>query len=142
LSRAAAEAVGCNTLDWFNLSIQPLAPIAPGDARPDPLGPGAWIGAIRFPRRSARRAATIDPEAVMFLEVYSGARTWSDVAPWHVDVMAYGDGARCPSGRTEYPRPYNQRVRNASVRFDPGRARVDLSLGAGAVVQAPPARWP
>ena len=54
------------------------------------------------------------------VEVYSGAETWGEVTPWHVDLMGYGNGVRCPTGRTEYPRyPHGQLMPN-----EIGRAHV------------------
>ena len=45
--------------------------------------------------------------------------TWADVAPWHFDVMAYGDGIRCQKGRFEYPSfPHGQQMPNANARYD------------------------
>ncbi len=143
LSRAESEVVDGRGMDWFDLSITPLGAIAPDPSRPEPVGPSVWVGGLRFPRRVPFRAATIEPGGLLFLEVYSGARTWSDVTPWHVDVMAYGDGVRCPSGRSEYSRfPHGQRMPNASVVYDPTRARAVLRLGTGVVKQNPPGGWP
>jgi hypothetical protein len=141
LSRADAEVVADRVMDWFDLSIEPVGRTSAGADRPSPVGPRHWIGAIRFPRGNREVAAVIEPGGVMFLEVYSGARTWADVAPWQVDVMAYGDGVRCPTGRTEYPRPYGEAVPGTSVRYDARRARVDLQVGVEGVLQVPPGTW-
>jgi hypothetical protein len=90
------------------------------------------------------RPCRIDPGGVLFMEVYSNARTWSDVSRWHLDVMAYGDADPCPAGRLEYPRPYGRPMPNACVRYDAVPARVDLDIGAGAGAERhePPGRWP
>ena len=142
LARSDSEVVRGRVTDWFDLSIQPLEGTEADFGRPAPSGPSEWIGALRFPRRFPDRAAAIEPGGLMFLEVYSGAQTWTDVVPWYVDVMAYGDSATCPSGRTEYPRPYGQHVPNVSARYDPRRARVDLRLGVEGGHKDPPGSWP
>jgi hypothetical protein len=141
LSRSEPERVDGRTLDWFDLSIEPLAPLSPGLARPVPVGPSEWIGGIRFARSDPDTPAAIGP-GLMFLEVYSGARSWDTLPSWQVDVMAFGDGDRCPRGRTEYPRPYGRPVHNVSVRYDPIRARTDLRLGLDGGEQTPAGRWP
>jgi len=141
LSRAESEVISGRTMDWFDLSVRPLRPRTPGD-RSEPVGPSAPIGGLRFPRRHPARPATIEPGALLFLEVYSAARTWADVSHWHADVMAYGDGARCPSGRNEYPRyPHGQEMPNVDVRYDPVRDRIELEMGAGVVRQDRPGPW-
>jgi len=142
LSRAGAELVGDRLTDWFDLTIEPLGQITVGEDRPSPIGPRHWIGAIRFPRRRPQVAAAIEPGGLMFIEVYSGAFTWADVAPWQVDVMAYANGVPCASGTTEYPRPYGKHVPGASVRYDAARSRIDLKLGFEGVPQDPPGTWP
>ncbi len=133
LRRSTAETVGGRTFDWFDLSMTPALP----------AGADEWIGALRFPRRTNRVPASIDPGGVLFLEVYSGARTWADVDRWSVDVMAFGDGARCPSGRTEYPRyPHGQLMPNANVRYAPALERIQLGMGRGVAKEDPPQSWP
>jgi len=141
LARAESEVISGRPLDWFDLTVQPLGP-RPGGSRAQPVGPSEPIGGLRFPRRHPKRAATIEPGGLLFLEVYSGAPTWADVSRWQVDVMAYGDGARCPSGRNEYPRyPHGQEMPNVDVRYDPARERIELSMGAGVVRQDRPPTW-
>jgi hypothetical protein len=142
LSRSDAELVGGRVMDWFDLSIEPVGRVAAGADRPSPVGPRYWIGAIRFPRRHAEVAAAVETGGVMFVEVYSRARSWGDVAPWRIDVMAYANGARCPSGRIEYPRPYGEDVPGVSARYDATRSRIDLKLGFEGVSREPAGRWP
>jgi hypothetical protein len=129
-------------MDWFDLSIEPVGPISAGADRSSPVGPRCWIGAIRFPRRHPEVASAVEPGGVMFVEVYSRARSWSDVAPWRIDVMAYADGVRCPSGRTEYPRPYGEDISGASARYDATRSRIDIKLGFEGVSREPAGTWP
>ena len=143
LSRSESEVVDGRGMDWFDLSVTPVGAITPVLSRPEPIGPSVWVGALRFPRRVRHRAATVRSGGLLFLEVYSGARTWSDVTPWYLDVMAYADGVRCPSGRTEYPSfPHGQRMPNANVGYDPTRGRAVLKVGAGVVKKDPPGGWP
>lgn len=129
LVRAELEVVDGREFDWFDLSFTSLE--APsGRPRPDPIGEATWIGAIRFPRRVSGTPARIEPRAPLFLEVYSNAETWADVALFDVDVMAYGNGVRCSSGRTEYARyPHHQLMPNVNVRFEPARQRVRMTFG-------------
>lgn len=142
LSRAESEVVDGRGMDWFDLSVTPVGPATPDLSRPAPVGPSVWVGGLRFPRRLPQRAATVQPGGLLFLEVYSGAGTWLDVSPWHLDVMAYGDGVRCPSGRMEYPRfPHGQRMPNANVGYDPTRGRAVLKIGSGVVKKDPPGAW-
>jgi len=132
LARSGPDVANGRAMDWFELSIA---------TRPD--GQGELIGGLRFPRRSPGSPASIDPGGLMFFEVYSGAATWRDVAPWHVGAMAYGDGVRCPAGRTEYPRfPFGQQMPNVNLRFDPGSGLVQVQAGAGVWRTDPPGRWP
>lgn len=142
LSRAESEVVDGRGMDWFDLSVTPIGAFTPDLSRPAPVGPSVWVGGLRFPRRLPHTAATVQPGGLLFLEVYSGARTWLDVTRWHLDVMAYGDGVRCPSGRTEYPRfPHAQRMPNVNVGYDPTRGRAVLELGSGVVKKDPPGAW-
>jgi hypothetical protein len=141
LSRSESETSRGRVLDWFDLWIEPTSPIPPTLARPRPLGSRDWIGGMRFPRRSRDRPATIEPGGLAFLEIYSGAQTWANVTPWKVDLMAYGDGVRCPSGRIEYPRPYGRDVPNASAMYLPASARLDMGVGLGAAEKSPAGRW-
>ncbi|MFZ0667427.1 MAG: hypothetical protein WAM97_16860 [Acidimicrobiales bacterium] len=143
LSRSESELVGGRQSDWFDLWITPLDTEGSGDARPVAIGPRVWIGALRFLRKAPDRPATIDPGGLLFLEVYSAASTWADVMPWHLDTMAYGNGTRCASGRTEYPRyPFGQQMPNANVRYDAATKSLNISFGAGVLKQDPPQRWP
>lgn len=142
LSRGEPEVAGGRILDWFDLSIEPTGPLESTRARPVPVGGRTSVGALRFPRRHREVPARIEPGGLMFLEVYAGARTWAEVAPWRVDVMAYGDGVQCPSGRTEYPRPYGRGVYRVSARHNPKRARIELELGTDEDRPHPPGPWP
>jgi len=138
---ARAEADGDH--DWFELTITPTdPPMAQGD-RSVATGPTELIGALRFPRRSPGEPARIDAGgAVLFMEVYGSARTWADVDRWDVDVMAYADGTRCPSGGTKYPAfPYGQVMPNANIRYEPERERVVLQMGGDVEVTDRPADW-
>lgn len=135
LARTDADQDQGHDLDWFELAIAPVDGDAEGEAVP--------IGALRFPRRRDRVPARIDPGGVLFLEVYSRAPTWADVARWDVDVLALGDGRPCPSGRTEYPSfPHGQRMPNANIRVDPSTGQVSLQMGADVERTDDPRSWP
>lgn len=140
LSRSETERVGENVMDWFTLSVNSLDD-EPRDSKPDVVAQPHTIGAIRFPRLVLDRPARIAP-GMTFLEVYSGVRTWSEVPPLAIDVMAFGDGARCPGGSTEYPRPYGVDVPIADVEYDQIHATVQLRLAGSQRRRHPPARWP
>lgn len=133
LLRADVDVVNGREFDWFDLTITPTSPHVSSRApRPDEAGSTTWIGAMRFPRRTPGIPARIEPRSPLFLEVYSGAETWGDVSPWSVDIMAYGNGVRCPGGRTEYPSyPHGQRMPNADIFFDVSRDRVGVAFGRG-----------
>lgn len=143
LLRANVDMVNGREHDWFDLMITPIAPRqGRADPRPDAVGPTAWIGAMRFPRRTPGVPARIEPRAPLFLEVYSGASTWADVQPWAIDLMAYGNGVRCPGGRTEYPTyPNGQRMPNADAFFNSARDRVHVAFGNGIERLHPPEPW-
>jgi hypothetical protein len=143
LSRSEPEIFDGQELDWFDLAVTELDAASPTGARPEPIGPNEWIGGLRFPRKTRGKAATVDPGGLLFLEVYSGARTWAEVRPWQVDVMAYGNGTRCPSGTTEYSTfPFGQQMPNANVRYDTERGSVDISFGVGVLKENPAGAWP
>jgi hypothetical protein len=132
LARSGPQIVAGRALDWFDLWVTSL-----------PGGENELIGGLRFPRREPNQPAMIDPGGLLFFEVYGGATTWADVAPWHSEVMAYGEGVRCPRGRTEYPRyPFGQEMPNANARFDPSSGRVQVQAGAGVTRQDQAERWP
>jgi hypothetical protein len=132
LARSVTEVVDGREMDWFDLSIA---------TRPN--GDEKLVGGLRFPRRSPGSPASIEPGGLLFFEVYSGASNWDDVAPWYVDVMAYGDGARCPGGRTEYPRyPFGQQMPNVNVRFGSASGLLQVRAGSGVVRTDPPGKWP
>ena len=127
--------------DWFDLFVTPLAPLARTGERPAPAGEGVWCGGLRFRRRRAATPAAVEPGGLMFAELYSRVANWGSVPAWHLDLMAYGDGAPCPEGRTEYPAfPFGQRMPNVSACYDPVRRRVRVQMG-GTGVQAPAAPW-
>lgn len=140
IARADVEVVDGRELDWFDLTITPTSPKIPGaDARPEPTGEPAWIGAMRFPRRTPGVPARVDPRAPLFLEVYSGADRWREVPVWDFDVMAYGNGVRCPGGRNEYPAyPHKQLMPNTNAAYDAARDRVRVAFG-GEIPQTTPA---
>jgi hypothetical protein len=149
LARGDADVVRGREMDWFDLSITPIAEVTPSgftprgvSLRPEPIGPTSWIGALRFPRRTPGVPARIEPRAPTFLEVYAGAATWSEVTQWHTDLMAYGDGVRCTGGRTEFPRfPHGQLMPNADVWLDEERGRVHLSFGGDRHAEHSPQTW-
>ncbi len=143
ITRAEVDVVNGRELDWFDLTIVPIAPKAPDDAgRPEPTGESTWIGAMRFPRRMSGVPARIEAHAPLFMEVYSGADTWGEVAPWHVDLMAYGNGVRCPAGRTEYARyPHGQLMPNADAFVDASRDRVHVHFGGDVAQTSGPQGW-
>ena len=129
LVRTELDVVDGREFDWFDLSFTALGSRV-GLARPETVGETTWVGAIRFPRRVPGTPARIEPRAPLFLEVYSHAETWADVALFDVDVMAYGNGVRCPRGRTEYARyPHGQLMPNVNVRFDADEERVRMAFG-------------
>jgi hypothetical protein len=141
ISRANVEVVNGRELDWFDLTIAPTGPIVGAD-RPAETGAPTWIGAMRFPRRTPGTPARIQPKAPLFLEVYSEADTWADVARWDLDIMAYGNGVRCPDGKTAYPRyPNNQAMPNANATYDASRQRVRIAFGDGVERTDAPASW-
>ena len=129
LIRAELDVVEGREFDWFDLSFTALGSQI-GSDRPEPVGETTWIGGVRFPRRTPGTPARIEPRAPLFLEVYSNAFTWADVALFDVDVMAFGNGVRCPRGRTEYARyPNSQLMPNVNVRFDADNERVRMAFG-------------
>jgi hypothetical protein len=114
--------------DWFDLSI--ASPQAPSAPRMVPSGEPHWAGGLRFRRKYTGQPATIEPGGLMFAELYSRVASWRTVPPWHLDIMAYGDGEPCPRGRTEYPAyPFDQRMPNVSARYDADRRRVSVQMG-------------
>ena len=86
LSRSGSETARGRPVDWFDLSIEPLGSDTTDGGHAEPAGLRESIGGIRFPRKKPDRPAAIDPGGLLFLEVYSGAHTWADVAPWHFEV--------------------------------------------------------
>ncbi len=124
---ARGEAAGNG--DWFDLSVQPIGAAVP-HGRPDPTGVAFWIGALRFKRSDPNRPATISASGSAFLEVYSGVKTFREIAPWSVDMQAYGDGERVTHASGSYPRyPNNQNVPNANTWYDAERDRIHLAFG-------------
>ena len=131
--------------DWFDLYIQATEPHGIGPDRPEANGIRTWIGGLAFPRRRGPVPATIEEASTAFVEVYGGARRWSDVPSWNVDLMAYGDGQRAPQGAIEYPVfPFgkNHPMPNANARFDPERGQVMLRYGGSTNRVDPARRWP
>ena len=128
VERAEREGDG----DWFAMSIQPIEPIGPvvsPGVRPLPIGVAAPLGALRFRRADPDRAATIAPGGPAFLEIYSNADTYADIADWSLDLMAYGDDRRAIGARSEYPAfPYAE-VPNAEVAYVAERDRVTMAFG-------------
>jgi hypothetical protein len=140
LARAAADARGITTHDWFDLTIVELEARPSPDGAPAPRGAPTWIGSLAFPRRDTHRPARVDPGHLSFFEVYSRADTWADVARWDVALAAHADGRRCESGRTEYPAyPFGQLMPNANVTVEDTTGVVRVSFG-GDVRQIDPAR--
>lgn len=126
--------------NWLDASFSALAP-AVADRRPAPVGPPTRIGSLRFPT-PARTEGSISPRFVSFLEVYSGATTYSDIADWHLDVMAFGDGVSASSVRTSYPAyPYAE-VPNTDAWYDADRRRVHLRFGDETERRHPPGTTP
>lgn len=131
--------------DWFDLFIQTTTPQATAPSRPEPSGARTWIGGLAFPRRVSSVPARIEETSTAFVEVYSGARRWGDVPAWDVDLMAYGDGRRCPQGAIEYPVfPFgkNRPMPNANARFDLESQQVKLRYGGTTSRIDPAGRWP
>jgi hypothetical protein len=115
--------------DWFDLSIQSIGAAVPS-GRPEPTGAQHWIGALRFKRADPKIPATISARGSAFLEVYSRAKTFRDIAAWSVDMQAYGDGERPSHASGSYPRyPNEQNVPNADTWYDSDRDRIHLSFG-------------
>ncbi len=131
--------------DWFDLSIQPTAPLGTSQGRPELLGQRTWIGGLAFPRRRGTVPAMIEAACTSFMEVYSRARCWGDIPSWDVDLMVYGDGKPCPHGATEYPVfPFgnNRAMPNANARYEPASGLVKLRYGGTTNRVDPPGRWP
>lgn len=146
VQRAEQEGDG----DWFAMSIQPIEPIRPigrvgpgspvasTGVRPLPTGVAVPLGALRFRRTDPDRAATIAPGGPAFLEIYSNADTYADIADWSLDLMAYGDDRRAIGARSEYPAfPYAE-VPNAEVAYMADRDRVAMAFGRGIERLHPP----
>ena len=124
LARADPEGDG----DWFAMSIQPIGPVVTPGVRPLPTGPVAPLGALRFRRANPDRPATISPAGPAFIEVYSNAATYADIDDWSLDLMAYGDGRRAVTARSEYPAfPYAV-VPNVDVSYAAPRERVAIAV--------------
>lgn len=147
LERSEEDLTGARPLDWFDLWVQRTEPgsdtAAPdtGD-RPRATSKREWMGGMRFPRARHDRRATIDATGTMFLEIYSRASTWASVPHWSVDLMAFGDGRRCPGGRNEYPAfPHGQLMPNANVGYRADTQRVSAEFGAGVVKRDRPDGW-
>ena len=144
LRRGEQEVRGAAVLDWFDLAVQALHPAQPhylGNADGVAAAP-AWAGAICFPRRDPAQPACAQPGPVTFMEVYSGARSWADVARWIVEISARGDSRPCRGGRTEYPAyPHDQLMPNCNIAYEPGTDAVRLSIGAGVVKQDEAQTW-
>lgn len=114
--------------DWYDCTLTPLAGDTVAGERPGASGDAIWVGAMRFPREDIRRAS-IGTSFPSFLEVYNGASTYAEIADWHLDVMAYGNGKRADSLRTDYPAyPYAE-VPNADAWFEADRGRVHVRYG-------------
>ena len=131
--------------DWFDLYIQPTAPRGTGLGRPELVGNRTWIGGLAFRRRHASTPAVIEEGATAFMEVYSRARRWSDIPPWDVDLMAFGDGRPCTRGAIEYPVfPFgnNRPMPNANVRYDRPGGLIQLRYGGSTNRVDPAGRWP
>ncbi len=144
--------------DWFEMVIQPIEPLSalPDDPalkdlsggdrttsdRPEPIGPEVLLGALRFRRANPDIPATIRPYGPAFLEVYSDAETYRQIAPWTLDVMAFGDGKRARSLRTEYPAYPHARVPNANVAYLENIDRVCLSFGGDQACESAPSSYP
>ncbi len=147
LIRSEAEAVAGSTRDWFDLYIEPIgeaqAESAGADAaHADPRGRATWIGGLRFPRLDAAVPARVEPGGLLFLEIYSGARTWAEVEPWRVTVSAAGDGEPCREITTEYTSfPFGQKMPNVNARYDADVHGVELAIGPEVIQRDPPGRW-
>ena len=125
--------------DWFAMSIQPIGPVVEAGVRPSPSGEASPLGALRFRRADPDRPATIAPGGPAFLEIYSHADTYADIADWSLDLMAYGDGRRAIGARSEYPSFPHAEVPNADVAFVPERDRVAMAFGRTVARVHPPA---
>ena len=89
------------------------------------------IGSLRFARRVPTTAATIRADGVSFLEVYSNASTEDEIAPWHVGIMARGDGQPATHVRSEYPAFPFAEVKCTDTWYDDTADLVLLSYGLG-----------
>jgi hypothetical protein len=131
--------------DWFDLYVQQTSFGATGHDRPDLVGTPTFIGGMAFPRLSPSTPATIEETTTSFMEVYSGARRWSDVPSWDVDLTAYGDGHPCARGEIEYPAfafGHNRPMPNVDARHDAAICLVKVRYG-GSTNRVDPARpWP
>ena len=130
--------------------VRPLHP-ADGSSRhsarvaPSRLAIGPGSGAWPFPGDMRSTPAMIEEASTAFMEVYSRARRWSDIPPWDVDLMAYGDGQPCPRGVIEYPVfPFgnNRPMPNTNARYDSASGLVQLRYGGSTSRADPAGRWP
>jgi hypothetical protein len=116
---------------WFGCSVSRLSAGGSPVARAEVVGEPIRIGALRF-RDEKGLPPTIGRSPLSFLELYSDARTYADIADWHIDVMAYGNGVRAHSLRTEYP-AYPKVVPNTDSWYDETTDRAHLRFGRDTV---------
>lgn len=124
LERAEAERDG----DWYSLFI-----------RPQDTESMTLIGSLRFKRRNPAIPATIRPDGISFLEVYSGAKTFDDIDTWRLAFHAFGDGEEASVIRSEYPAFPVAEVPNADAWIDLNTQRVHVEYGKGIARVHPPA---
>jgi hypothetical protein len=112
---------------WFSCSVSRLDRGGSPVARPTVVGEPIRIGDLRF-EDDKGFPATIGASPLSFLEIYANARTYADIPDWHIDVMAYGNGVRAHSLKTEYP-VFPKEVPNADAWYDPSTDRAHLRFG-------------
>lgn len=112
---------------WIECTVAKLSGGGTPHDRPSVVGEPLAIGALRF-LDAGGVAPTFGPSPLSFLEIYSDAHTYADIADWHIDVMAYGNGISANSLRTEFP-AYPKVVPNTDAWFDSSTNRAHLRFG-------------
>ena len=122
---------------WFECTVAELSGGGTPNERPSVVSEPLVIGALRFLDKGGY-PAMFGSSPLSFMEIYSDAATYGDIADWHIDVMAYGNGVRAHSLRTEYP-AYPKEVPNTDAWYDEATNRAHLRFG-NETVRTHPAR--
>lgn len=115
--RLTRSADGDASGDWFEFFITDVK-----------TSNETFLGALRFRRSEATTPATISPNHISFLEVYSAATDYGAVPAWHVSLAATANGAQPTSASSEYPAFPTAEYPNADVWFDSADRRVHMSF--------------